>query len=147
LDLAFPVEVTGQLSFISGPFLGCSVSGGSILNGFLATRLPKPLSSGIEDFESAASKPVREFCSLDIRRWLALEAVIPGTHNSMGLATQYDQHLTAGKMLIQIPATPVHVFCTTDLAYRVNWTFTKETCGDYQAGRQSTPRVGWSALR
>src|SRR5947199_4358489 len=50
-----------------------SVSGGSILNGFLASRLPAPFSSGIVDFENDASKPVREFCSLDIRRWLALE--------------------------------------------------------------------------
>ena len=116
-----------------------SVSGGSILNGFLATRLPKPLSQGIDDFESEASNPGRKFCSLDIRRWLALEAVIPGTHNSMGLAKQYDKHLTVGKMLAQIPAAPVHVFCTTDLAYGVNWIFTKETCGDYQAGRQPTP--------
>jgi len=116
-----------------------SVSGGSILNGFLAARLPKPLAAGIDDFENDASNPMRDFCSLDIRRWLALEVVIPGTHNSTGLAKQYDKHLTAGKMLSQIPAVPVHVFCSTDLAYGVNWTFTKETCGDYQAGRQATP--------
>jgi NTE family protein len=117
----------------------CSVSGGSILNGFLAARLRKPLSAGIANYENEASQPVREFCSLDIRRWLALEAVIPGTHNSIGLADKYEKHLTNGKPLSEIPATPAHVFCTTDLAYGVNWTFTKETCGDYQAGRQDTP--------
>jgi NTE family protein len=116
-----------------------SVSGGSILNGFLATRLPAPLSSGIKDFEKAASKPVREFCSLDIRRWLALEAVMPDTHNSEGLAKQYDQHLTQGKTLDDIPPTPVHVFCATDLAYGVNWMFKRKQCGDYQAGFQDTP--------
>src|SRR5579864_8187670 len=48
-----------------------SVSGGSILNAFLASRLPAPLTSGIADFPNAASKPVRQFCSLDLRRWLA----------------------------------------------------------------------------
>jgi len=115
-----------------------SVSGGSILNGFLATRLRNPLSAGIDNYENQVSQPVREFCSLDIRRWLALEAVIPGTHNSLGLADKYEKHLTNGKSLSEIPSTPVHVFCTTDLAYGVNWTFTKETCGDYQAGRQGT---------
>jgi NTE family protein len=116
-----------------------SVSGGSILNGFLASRLSAPLSSGINDFDKAASKPVREFCSLDIRRWLALEAVVPGTHNSDGLAKQYDRHLTLGKKLSDIPSGPIHVFCTTNLAYGVNWMFKKKQCGDYQAGFQDTP--------
>jgi NTE family protein len=116
-----------------------SVSGGSILNGFLASRLPAPLANDIADFDASASKPVREFCSLDIRRWLGLEAVIPGTHNSSGLAKQYDQHLTFGKLLGNIAAAPRHIFCSTDLAYGVNWMFKKVQCGDYQVGFQDTP--------
>ena len=116
-----------------------SVSGGSILNGFLATRLPAPITNGIANFDGSVSNPVREFCSLDIRRWLALEVVIPGTHNSSGLAKQYDQHLTSGKLLKDIPGTPIHVFCATDLAYGVNWMFKKQQCGDYQAGFQAMP--------
>lgn len=120
-----------------------SVSGGSIMNGFLASRLPAPLSNGIPDFQNAVSNPVRQFCSLDIRRWLALEAVIPGTHNSSSLAKQYDKHLTSGKLLKDIPANPIHVFCSTDLAYGVNWMFKKAECGDYQAGFQQTP-MDWS---
>jgi NTE family protein len=116
-----------------------SVSGGSILNGFLASRLPAPLSNGIVDLEKAVSNPVREFCSLDIRKWIALEVAIPGTHNSLALAKQYDQHLTSGKLIKDIPSNPIHVFCATDLAYAVNWTFKKRQCGDYQAGFQDTP--------
>ena len=116
-----------------------SVSGGSILNGFLASRLDPPLSAGVADFEKSVAKPMRDFCSLDIRRWLGLEALIPGTHNSSGLAKEYDQHLTNGKKLAEIPATPAHVFCSTDLAYGVNWTFRKTECGDYQAGFLPTP--------
>jgi len=116
-----------------------SVSGGSILNGFLASRLPVPLGCGITDFEVSVGKPVRDFCSLDIRRWLALETAIPGIHNSMGLARQYDQHLTFGKKLGETSSTTNHVFCTTDLAYGVNWMFKKEQCGDYEAGFQDTP--------
>ncbi len=116
-----------------------SVSGGSILNAFLATRLPVALTEGIADFNDLASKPVREFCSLDIRRWLGLEAAIPGTHNSLGLAKQYDQHLTFGKLLTDIPSSPIHIFCSTDLAYGVNWMFKRQQCGDYQAGFQNTP--------
>ena len=116
-----------------------SVSGGSILNGFLAGRLPAPVSQGIADFDRDASGPMRAFCALDIRRWLALEAIVPGTHNSTGLAKQYDKHLTNGKLLAQIPSTPIHVFCSTDLAYGVNWMFKKQQSGDYEAGFQDTP--------
>lgn len=116
-----------------------SVSGGSILNAFLASRLSRAVTAGIPNFENAAAKPVRDFCSLNIRRWLALEAVIPGTHNTIGLAKKYDQHLTNGKLLAQIPDSPVHVFCSTDLAYGVNWMFKAAECGDYQAGFQATP--------
>jgi NTE family protein len=115
-----------------------SVSGGSILNGFLATHL-NDLPHGIADFDKQVSQPVRQFCGRDIRRWLALEALIPGTHNSFGLAKQYDEHLTDGALLRNIPAAPVHVFCSTDLAFGVNWTFKKRQCGDYRVGFMDTP--------
>jgi len=115
-----------------------SVSGGSILNGFIASRPASPF-TGVIDFEQAISKPMRDFCSLDIRRWLALEAIIPGTHNSNGLANAYNKHLTLGKKLTEISDTPKHVFCSTDLAYGVNWMFKKAQCGDYQAGYMPTP--------
>jgi NTE family protein len=118
-----------------------SVSGGSIMNGFLASRLNPPISGGIPDF-NVVSKGVRDFCSMDIRRWLALEAIIPGTHNSQGLADQYDKLLTGGKLLKDMSDTPKHVFCSTDLAFGVNWMFKKTECGDYQAGFQPTP-VDW----
>jgi NTE family protein len=116
-----------------------SVSGGSILNGFLASRLSAPLSSGIANFQNDVSKPMREFCSLDIRKWIALEVAVPGTHNSLALAKQYDQHLTSGKLLKDIPSTPVHVFCATDLSCGVDWMFKKQQCGDYQVGFLDTP--------
>lgn len=116
-----------------------SVSGGSILNGFLASRLRVPLTNGIANFQDDVSKPIREFCSLDIRKWIALEVAVPGTHNSLGLVKQYDQHLTSDKLLKDIPERPTHVFCATDLACGVDWMFKKEQCGDYQVGFLSTP--------
>ena len=116
-----------------------SVSGGSILNGFLASRLANALSKGISDFSSEVAHPVRQFCSLDIRRWPALERLIPGLDNSLQLAHQYEEHLTKGKLLKDIPDTPTHMFCCTDLAYGVNWTFAKVECGDYQAGYMPPP--------
>jgi NTE family protein len=116
-----------------------SVSGGSILNGFLASRLPIPVNNGIANFQNTVSKPMREFCSLDIRKWIALEVAVPGAHNGLGLAKQYDQHLTSGRLLNDVPGTPVHVFCATDLSYGVDWMFKKQRCGDYQVGFLDTP--------
>jgi len=116
-----------------------SVSGGSILNGFLASRLPGPLTAGIKDFDDTVSKPIRRFCSLDIRRWPALERLVPGVDNSTQLAHQYEEHLTNGKLLKDIPDPPIHVFCSTDLTYGVNWMFKKQQCGDYETGFQTTP--------
>jgi NTE family protein len=116
-----------------------SVSGGSILNGFLASRLANSLSQGISDFTSEVAVPVRQFCSLDIRRWPAVERLVPGIDNSLQLTHQYDEHLTDAKLLKDIPGTPNHVFCSTDLAYGVNWIFTKQRCGDYQVGYMSPP--------
>jgi len=111
------------------------------MNGFLASRTK--LSDGIASFQNEISDPVRKFCALDIRRWLALEAFIPGTHNSTGLAKQYDEHLTDKRFLKDIPDKPIHIFCATDLAYGVNWMFKKQQSGDYQAGFQATP-PDWS---
>jgi NTE family protein len=116
-----------------------SVSGGSILNGFLSSRLKGSISDGIANFGNEVSAPMREFCAQDIRRWLALESVIPGTHNSAGLAKRYDNDLTNGMTLAAIPKTPIHIFSATDLAFGVNWMFKQAQCGDYQAGFLSTP--------
>jgi hypothetical protein len=78
-----------------------SVSGGSILNGFLASRLANSLSEGISDFSSEVATPVRQFCSLDIRRWPALERLVPGLDNSLQLAHQYDAGRCVGYILQQ----------------------------------------------
>jgi NTE family protein len=123
-----------------------SVSGGSILNGFLASRLPGPLSTGISNFGTEVSNPIRQFCSLDIRRWPALERLVPDMDNSAQLAHQYNEHLTNGELLSQIRDPPSHVFCSTDLSYGVNWLFKKLECGDYQVGFQSTPSDGDCAV-
>ncbi len=119
-----------------------SVSGGSILNGFLASQLGGSIANGVADYDKQVSQPIRDFCSHDIRGWLGVESIfniIPGVDNSAGLAKQYEQHLTHGALLRNMPDKPVHVLCSTDLAYGVNWMFKKKQCGDWQAGFQDTP--------
>jgi len=121
-----------------------SVSGGSILNAFLAVTLPFPLSGLVQDWENVVSKPFRKFCSQNIRRKPILKGLLPWEPNSEALAAQYDSLLTRGKLISQLPAgKPLFVFCGTDLVYGVNWIFTQPQSGDYQAGYLSPTPADW----
>jgi NTE family protein len=73
-----------------------SVSSGSIFNGFLASRLPGPLSTGVKNFKDEVANPVRQFCSLVIRRWPTLERLIPDIDISPQLAHQYGSRARTG---------------------------------------------------
>jgi NTE family protein len=121
-----------------------SVSGGSIISAFLATKLQFPLTGPVHDWESLISKPFRDFCARNIRRKPILVGLLPWKSNSGVLAEQYETLLTFGKLISQLPSTkPLFVFCSTDLAYGVNWIFTRPKSGDYQAGYLSPTPADW----
>lgn len=125
-----------------------SVSGGSIINAFLATKLQFPLNGPVKDWENFISKPFRDFCAQNIRRRPILEGLLPWKKNSDVLAEQYETLLTHRKLLSQLPATkPLFVFCSTDLAYGVNWVFTQPKSGDYQAGYLQPTPTDWKLSR
>jgi NTE family protein len=122
-----------------------SVSGGSIINAFLAVTLQFPLSKPVQDWENIVSKPFRKFCSQNIRRKPILKGLLPWEPNSEALAAQYDSLLTRGKLISQLPSSkPLFVFCGTDLVYGVNWIFTQPKSGDYQAGYLSPTPADWT---
>jgi NTE family protein len=121
-----------------------SVSGGSIINAFLACNLEFPISSPVQDWEANISKPFRAFCARNIRRKPIFKGVLPWETNSKVLAEQYDSLLTRGKSISGLPAAnPLFVFCGTDLAYGVNWVFSNPKSGDYQAGYLSPTPADW----
>lgn len=121
-----------------------SVSGGSIISAFLATRMQFPLTAPVANWENEISKPFRDFCAQNIRRKPILKGLLPGVKNSDVLAQQYDDLLTHGKLISQLPADkPLFVFCSTDLAYGVNWIFTQAKTGDYQAGYLKPTPPDW----
>jgi NTE family protein len=116
-----------------------SVSGGSIINAHLATRLSWPLGGPVADWESRVAAPFRQFTAINIRTPAVMASLLPWETGVEALANQYEKHLTK-LMLAELPDAPQFVFCSTDLAYGVNWVLQKARIGDYEAGYEPTPR-------
>src|SRR5690348_13399280 len=120
-----------------------SVSGGSIINAFLASNLQFPLAGPVPDWEERIAKPFRAFCAHSLRRKPILQGLLPWKQNSEVLAQQYDSRLTRGKKISELPARPLFIFCGTDLLYGVNWIFTPAKSGDYRAGYLTPTPADW----
>lgn len=131
-----------------------SVSGGSILNGVLATRWSRlTIDAGgvITDFEEEIAEPVRAFCSTDIRtplligtrlapsNWPALMRDF-GSVSADYLAESY-RSLFQGKLISDVPPpgmnTPRFVFCATNMRTGACWHFhggPQGRMGDFYTG-------------
>jgi len=131
--------VLGQVDTIT------SVSGGSILAAHLATTMGAewPARRGVfADFEARVAQPFHAFCQRNIRTLPLAIGLLPwnwGGHAAVGvLEREYFVHLTRTR-LVDLPERPHFVFCATDMAYGVNWTFTRGLVGSYMAGYAPTP--------
>ncbi len=121
-----------------------SVSGGSILNGLLATRWTNLASAGFMNLEELVLRPLEEFCAQDLRtEILVWDKLSPRVLASLmrsdvtvanRFAEKYAEGLGLGAPLASIPEAPEFVFCATNLETGVNWTFQRERMGDYLAG-------------
>jgi NTE family protein len=115
-----------------------SVSGGSIISAHLATRLSWPLNGVVPDWENRVAAPFREFTATNIRTPALVGSLLPWKTGVQALADQYEKHLSTLK-LTDLPDVPRFIFCSTDLAFGVNWIFQKNCVGDYQAGYEPPP--------
>jgi len=120
-----------------------SVSGGSIISAYLATRIAWPLSGPVPDWEDDISAPFRKFTSANIRTGALLKSLFPRVRAVEVLAVQYEDGITHGRKLVQLPASPTFIFCATDLGFGVNWVFESNRMGDYQAGYVKPPPPTW----
>jgi len=125
-----------------------SVSGGSILAGFLAHRL---LDLGLsrldfDDWERDVSAPFRQLVRHDIRTGLlvghaAWNWLFPGPRAN-GLEKAFRKRL-GDRRLVELPkasATSVEfIFLATDIEHGVLWRFTPEQIGNYVRGMVPTP--------
>lgn len=117
-----------------------SVSGGSIFSAFLADRLVRRGDKRglvFEDWEAEVAAPFRKFVERDLRTVPILTHLLwnwaaPGLR-ARHLERCYRKRLTDLR-LKDLPEQPRFIFCATDLTFGVNWIFTREQSGDYQAG-------------
>jgi len=121
-----------------------SVSGGSILAGFLARRTVECgwASLGtVGDWEDEVAAPFRELCSSDLRtapvvRHALWSWVVPGPL-ARAMVRRYRRLVPLE--LGNLPIRPRFVLLATDVAFGVSWVFTRSHMGDYLAGYARTP--------
>lgn len=126
-----------------------SVSGGSLLAGFLATGLPweelnqdPSLSISPDLWEQGIRTPVRQFCSNNIRSGPLFGRILPWNWFGPAAVVRVAQTLEGyygKKGLKALPPQPNFIFCATDLNFGAYWGFTKAKMGDYQVGWSPPP--------
>lgn len=129
-----------------------AVSGGSVFAAHLATRMtPWPSGGGtFSAWNASVAATFRAFTSQDLRTGAILRRAWPWNwfKTSTGvesLEAAYAERLT-GLRLIDLPARPRFVFCSTDMSFGVNWTFERDRIGDYKAG-YAAPPSDWPLAR
>ncbi|MGV8038552.1 MAG: patatin-like phospholipase family protein [Thermoanaerobaculaceae bacterium] len=122
-----------------------SVSGGSILAGFVADAMCRhgwASLADVKDWEHQVAAPFRAFVSRDLCTWPILAHALwswafPGPRAG-AMVRRYRTRLS-GRSLREIPDSPRFVFCATDVAFGVSWIFTRARVGDWRAGYVRTP--------
>ncbi len=130
-----------------------SVSGGSIIAAALADRLargviPSLADLSLDDWENKFAAPFRKLMARDIRTWPIVQSVAfpcnwfePGAR-TLALMKQYKAHLS-DLSLLDLPADPLFVFCTTDIVFAVNWEVSTNRVGGWLPG-YITPHPNWT---
>jgi NTE family protein len=137
-----------------------SVSGGSIVNGVLATRWNDLKKSATDpaftNFDEVVAEPIRFFCSTDLRtRILLWDRVNPihwarllsNDHSITDLlASAYADLLGLDVRLDTVKSTRTFIFCASNLESGVNWEFEvgpnpPARLGDYRTGQAPSGRV------
>ena len=116
-----------------------SVSGGSLLAAKLGDSAQ--IEGGalrLIDWEDKVARPLRRLAKTNIRTPAIVQRLLPWNwfRDATGveaLARRYGRDLTA-IALAGLPERPEFLFCATDMAFGVNWTFARGEMGDYQAG-------------
>src|SRR6185312_1595780 len=122
-----------------------SVSGGSIISGYLAMKwadLSKSVANGtFASFKTDLVEPILSFSHQTIDIVDALTGLLPWEAASGEVAKSYDSALFKGSTLQDIPDAPFFVFCATNLQTGVLWRFTKSYAGDYVIGYLDKPKT------
>jgi len=125
----------------------CSVSGGSLTNGFLGLKWKHLQFNGkgvAENFEDEVVRPLTAFCSKTVDLPAALGGWFSFTkHPGSKLAEKYEE-LFQGATLQDLPGekgTPMFIIYATNLQSGVSFRFSRHYMGDYKIGRVYQPGV------
>jgi NTE family protein len=123
------------------------VSGGSILGAHVARAIPSWPAPGavVPDFAATVVRPFEQVVRLNLRtaplvRRFFLPWNLPRDQTQIqALRRLFERHVT-DRNLTDLPAIgPQFIFCASDNAFAVNWIFSRDRVGDYQAGYAATP--------
>ena len=137
-----------ELGVLTSVDIITSVSGGSIMAACLADAMiasPPKKGAPLANFESLAAK-VHDLTSYNLRHRIFFKKTAPqnwGRSLPELVAKELEQRVT-DKPLTALPASPEFVFCATDMVFGVNWIYTRDRAGDFQAGYSSTKLDGIS---
>jgi NTE family protein len=122
-----------------------SVSGGSIVSAFLASRLQPWPAEGerFDRFEELVATPLKQLAVKNIRTGPIARRLFPWNLARSqtavnALAERYGREISR-LALRDLPEHPAFVYCATDLPFAVNWVFERGRIGDYQAGYMKPP--------
>lgn len=141
-----------QLGVLSKVDTITSVSGGSILSAHLAETIrpwPEP-GDVFAKWEEEVAGPFRTFAGRDLRTGPLLKRLLPWNWFRRDTAVKaleatYFKRLTK-HALTELPDRPRFVFCSTDLAFGVDWTSERARLGHYLIG-YSKPAPAWPVAR
>lgn len=117
-----------------------TVSGGSILAGHLAQQMSRVTARrglAFHDWQNDVAAPFHEFVKRDLRTipvlaHLAWNWIWP-RFRVRQMERRYHKRLCQLPMS-GLPDSPEFLMCATDLTFGVNWVFSKQRVGDFQAG-------------
>lgn len=138
-------NLLGRLHTIS------SVSGGSIVAAYLASVIPWPLTSPLNDWEERVARPFRSFTQKNIRTVPILKRLLPWNWFRASTAVEaiaeiYEKELTDLE-LRKLPNRPNFVLCATDMAFGDNWIFDRDRMGAYLPGYIEPVPPDWPLAR
>lgn len=123
----------------------CSVSGGSITAGALATawgRLDFDERGVAANFAAEVARPLSSLCGRTLDVPTILGGLLPFRTASDLLAARYDRHLFGGRTLQDLPAEgPLFTFYATSLQTGASVRFSRPYLGEYHLGRVLRPAI------
>lgn len=121
-----------------------TVSGGSLVAGFLATAwrdLEFDASGCATNFETLVGEQVVRFCQRRLDAFIIAAGLLPGVNPAGVLAGRLDRFITHGATLQDLPDHPRFVFNAAHVATGVTWRFSKPYMGDYRLGLVCRPET------